>query len=149
VSGLSATENAYAILGMAQRDISTVWMGDPSMQRVEATSMRTVVEDYYDAGLPLVMADNSIEDTLNAVRDMLTPRFDARMGEEVVKLFVSSECEQLIQALERATYRDLQHRRDSWIVDVIDSLRYMVNGMAYMEAAPVESIQHGRPLLWG
>ncbi len=130
VSGLSASENAYAVKALADPKIATIWGCDPSMNRTEATSMRCVMDEYRDAGIMVIPAANNREQTINAVQEALTPHYDPRTRELRPLLFISEECEKLIEALLTAKWSDLTTRRDNWQVDMVDALRYFVDMMA-------------------
>lgn len=127
--GRSAAENAYIIRGMIPSWASEVqYWADPSMWRVDPTSVRSVADDYMSAGVPLMRADNLIERTIDAVRDMLRPEIDWTTGNSWPRLFISEECEKLIEAIETTTAQHMETSRDNWIVDFVDALRYLVSG---------------------
>lgn len=127
--GRSASENAFIIRGMVPVWASDVqYWADPSMWRVEATSVRSVADDYMSAGVPLIQADNNIARTVDQVRDYLTPEIDWVTGNRWPRLFISEECEKLIEAIETTTAAHMETSRENWIVDFIDSLRYLIAG---------------------
>lgn len=129
VQGLSAFDNATAIRQMVPSYVSNVeYWGDPAMWRTDATSLRSVADDYYEAGVPLNRAANNHDLTINAVKTMLTPLDDYRTGEAEPRIFITEDCVQLIHALETAHYRDLTTGREKWIVDMVDCFRYLVSG---------------------
>lgn len=122
-------DNAYQIRSLAPQQVEFVtYWGDPSMWRLEPTSMRSVADDYFTAGVPLMKAENQIELTIDQAKQLLTPMPDLQTGVDAPKIFVSEECEQLIHALETAEWRHLQSARDNWVVDMIDGFRYLISG---------------------
>lgn len=128
-TGRSASENAYIIRGLIPPWASDVqYWADPSMWRVDPTSVRSVADDYLTAGVPLLRADNSIDRTVDAVRDMLRPEIDWTSGNSWPRLFISEECEKLIEAIETTTAQHMETSRENWIVDFTDALRYLVSG---------------------
>lgn len=129
VAGRSALDNAYQVKGMPPegQEFVTYW-GDPSMWRVEPTSMRSVADDYFMAGVPLLKAENQIELTIDQAKQMMTPLADLQTGRETPRIFISEQCEQLIHALESVEWRHLQSARDNWVVDMTDGFRYLVSG---------------------
>lgn len=135
--GRSATENAYIIRGLIPEWATDVqYWADPSMWRVDPTSVRSVADDYMSAGVPLMRADNNIDRTVDAVRDMLRPEIDYTTGNSWPRLFISEECEKLMEAIETCTNQHMETSRENWIVDFIDALRYLVSGaqrLAFMD----------------
>lgn len=129
VTGRSSLDNAYQVKGMPPVGMEFVtWWGDPSMWRVEPTSMRSVTDDYFQAGVPLQKAENNIELTVDQAQRLLKPVPDVRTGDASPQIFVSERCEQLVHALEAAEFRHLMSSRDNWMVDMIDGFRYLVSG---------------------
>lgn len=91
--------------------------------------MRSVADEYAEAGVPLLRADNNVEYTLNATQELLRPVTDLRSGEDMPKLFVCASCKNLIHAMETTTHSHMSSSRDNWIVDMVDSLRYLASGI--------------------
>lgn len=136
VSGRSAYDNAFQIKGMVPNYITDVsYWADPSMWRTEATSMRSVSDEYHEAGVLLYKADNNIEYTVEVGKRLLRPTLDPRTHEELPRIFVSEDCKQLIYALETTETKHMTSSRDNWIVDMIDTFRYLLSGV-YNQVAP-------------
>lgn len=148
-SGRPASENAYLIKGLLPQDAGVVqYWADPSMWVVDATSARSVADDYYTAGIPLMRAENAIERTVDGVRDYLRPEVDWLSGDSHPRLFISSECEQLIHAIETCTTQHLFSSRDNWIVDMVDALRYLVSGASRLSLMDEPPVQAAKPRVW-
>lgn len=130
VSGRSAFDNAYQIKGLIPPGMMEVtWWGDPSMWRMEPTSLTSVADEYMQAGIPLFKADNQLENTINQGKQMFRLVRDPRTGQDSPRVFISDECEQLVHALETCTYAHMNSSRDNWIVDMVDAYRYLVAGI--------------------
>lgn len=128
-AGRSAAENAYLIKGLVPPEAAEVsYWADPSMWKTDPTSLKSVANEYFEAGVPLMRADNNIEWTVSSIRELLDPQVDWSTGDAMARLFISEECEQLIYAIETATTQHMSSSRDNWVVDVIDALRYLVSG---------------------
>jgi len=136
VAGRSAYDNALQIKNLIPDYITALsYWADPSMWRTEATSMRSVADEYYDAGVLLYKADNHIEYTIEAGKRLLTPVKDPRTDETLPRIFISEDCKQLIYALETTEMKHMTSSRDNWIVDMIDGFRYLLSGV-YNAVAP-------------
>lgn len=148
-SGRPASENAYLIRGLVPPDAESVqYWADPSMWVVDATSGRSVADDYFTAGVPLMRAENAVERTVDGVRDYLRPEIDWLTGDERPRLFISSDCEQLIHAIETCTTQHLFSSRDNWIVDVVDALRYLVSGASRLVVPDEVVPRAAKPRVW-
>lgn len=145
VSGRSAMDNAYQVKGLVPPGIEEVtYWADPSMWRMEPTSMSSVADEYMQSGVPLMKADNQLESTIDQAKKMLSPLPDIFTGTEHPRVFVSEDCEQLIYALEACEYRHLASARDNWVVDMVDAFRYLMSGVQKqqgMDTEPLNEVQ--------
>lgn len=141
-AGRSAADNAYQLKSMIPGHLEhlTYW-ADPSMWKLEPTSMSSVADEYLQAGIPLYRADNNLEYTINAGQEMLRVQDDWRTGDASPRLFVSDECKSLIEALEACTHLHLVSSRDNWMVDMIDAFRYLVSGVYHQVGLDVTSVE--------
>lgn len=140
-------------INQAHDRVPSYYVGDPSIRNIDPITGTSVLLEYIDYGVPIVLGNNDVRAGINKIKTYL--RADAATGKP--KLYITKNCVNLLWEIKRlrwAVWADKKVRRDKNLKEeqhkkddhACDSLRYLVASRPmYDDGTVVPENTHGLP----
>lgn len=109
------------------KHVPQYYVGDPSIRNTDPITGTSVLIEYVDCGVPIVLGNNDVKAGINKVKQLIAND----------KLFITENCENLLWEMKRYKWATWRHRQDQFDKNkkeephkkddhAMDALRYMV-----------------------